>query len=181
MPVFKLEPWEGDIELELCGGQFCFELRDRGHRVYVFYHEYGDRGSVTLDADLQKADGYKEYVRRIVELDLPPEPLDKSPQFHSIYTSALSLFNSGMDVDVHVRWEDDGIVAIASARLKKKTVATHLRAVYGPYKLYYSFDLDTKEHADDLKQLVKYAAGLYALFREYVRGGKPDQGVKEKA
>jgi hypothetical protein len=32
MPIFELKPWEGDIELELCGG-----LKNRAKLKYFFF------------------------------------------------------------------------------------------------------------------------------------------------
>ena len=180
MPIFELKPWEGDIELELCGTTTCFELKDKGHRIKVFYHEVGDRGSMTLDVDLQKEDGYKDYVKKIVELDLPPVPVDKYPQFFSIYKTAKELFDEKKDVNLATKWEDGGGHIGATVILDKKRVYVLFRAVWGPHRIYYQVDTDTKEHDRWLRKFLIEAAGMYQLFKEYVKSGSAGQELQEK-
>ena len=169
MPVFTLRPWENDVELELCGATFCFELRDKEHRVSAFYHEYGDRGSLTLDISLQKKEGYKEYVKKMVEFDLPPVLLNESSQFFSIYETVVKLFNEKGDVQLTTKWEDGDIHLRMTVILNSRRVYTLFRAVCGPYELYYQSDTDTKEHGKWLKHFLTNTAGLYLLFKEYVK------------
>jgi hypothetical protein len=178
MPVFTFKPWQGDIELELCGSTFCFELKDRGHRVHAFYHEYGDRGSVTLDLDLQKADGYKDVIRKMAELDLPSISLDKNPQFYTIYKTATELFNEKRDVKLATKWEDQGVSLSTTVILDKRRVYVLFRAVWGPHNIYYQADIDTKEHDRWLRHFLINAAGLYLLFREYIKTEEPNRPLQ---
>jgi len=184
MPVFTLRPWEdswqGDIELELCGATFCFELKDKGHRVSAFYHEYGDRGSMTLDADLQKADGYRNVIKKMVELDLPPVPLNEGTPFFSTYETAIKLFKEGKHVNLVTKWKHEEIRVRTTVILDDKHVYTLFRAIYGPHSLYYQADTDTKEHDRWLRHFLINAAGLYQLFREYVKGKPANQELQEK-
>jgi hypothetical protein len=180
MPTFELKPWKEDTELELCGSTFCFELKDKGHRVYAFYHEYGDKGSMTLDVDLQKANGYKDVIRKMAELDLPTMPLDKNPQFYTIYKTVTELFNEKRDVNLVTKWEDQGVNLSTTVILDKRRVYVLFRAVYGPHRLYYQADTDTKEHDRWLRHFLINAAGLYQLFREYVKGESANQELQEK-
>jgi hypothetical protein len=173
VPTFKLEPWEGEAEMEVCGATFCIELKDRGHRVRVFYHEYGDRGSFTLDVDLQKKDGYKDYVRRIVELDLPSILLSEGSPFFSIYETATKLFKEGKHVSLTTKWEQEGVYMATTVILDKKRVYVLFRAEHGPHRLYYQSDIDTKEHDKWFRHFLIEAAGLYMLFREYTKTEKP--------
>jgi hypothetical protein len=175
-----LKPWKEDTELELCGTTFCFELKDKGHRVNAFYHEYGDKGSMTLDVSLQKEGNYKDYVKKMVELDLPTVPVDKSPQFFSIYKTATELFNEKRDVNLVTKWEDEGAHLSTTVILDKRRVYVLFRAVWGPHKVYYQADTDTKEHDRWLRHFLINAAGLYQLFREYVKGGPANQELQEK-
>jgi hypothetical protein len=178
MTVFTLRPWEnnwqGDIELELCGAAFCFELKDKEHRVSAFYHEYGDRGSITLDISFQKANGYKDYIKKMVELDLPPTPLDKNPQFYTIYKTVMDLFNEKRDVNLATKWEGEGGHINTTVVLDKRRVYVLFKAVEGPHKIYYQADIDTKEHDRWLRHFLINAAGLYLLFKEYAKGGSAD-------
>ena len=168
MPTFKLEPWVEESEMEICGATFCVELKDKGHRVDVFYHEYGDKGSLTLNISLQKKEGYKEYVKKMVELDLPPVPLNESP-FFSIYETVMKLFGEKRDVHLVAKWEDGDARLRATVILDSRRVYTLFRAVCGPYELYYQSDIDTKEHGKWLKHFLTNTAGLYLLFKEYVK------------
>jgi hypothetical protein len=171
--TFKLEPWEGEVEIEICGTTFCIELKDRGHRVSVFYHEFGDRGSITLDVSLQKKDGYKEYVRRMVESDLPSAPLNEGSPFFSVYEAVMKLLKEEKHVSLTVKWEQEGVHVSTTAILDKERVYVLFRAVCGPHKLYYQSDINTKEHDKWLRHFLINAAGLYMLFREYVKVGEP--------
>jgi hypothetical protein len=169
MPTFKLEPWEGETEMEVCGTTFCIELKDRGHRVSAFYHEYGDRGSITLDIDLQKEDGYKDYIRKMVEFDLPPVPLNEGSPFFSIYESAVKLFKEGKNVNLTAKWEHEDTRMGVTVTLDRKRVYVLFRAEHGPHRLYYQSDVGTKEHDKLLKRFLIEAAGLYLLLKEYVK------------
>jgi hypothetical protein len=184
MPVFTFIPWEkdwqGDTELELCGATFCFQLKDKGHRVNVFYHEHGDGGSLALDISLQKKEGYKEYVKKMVELDLPPVPLNELP-FFSIYETVMKLFSEKRDVQLTTKWEDGDARLRATVILDSKRVYTLFRAVCGPYELYYQSDVNTKEHDKWLRHFLINAAGLYLLFKEYVKREPTSREPQEKA
>jgi|ADKH01.1.fsa_nt_gi hypothetical protein len=185
MPVFNLEPWQENTELEVCGAPYCFELKDKGHRVHVFYEEYGEKGGTALSVDLQKLDGYKEYVKRFVEFDLPSVPLDAPNElngdFYTAYKSALLLYKEKKKVSIHTHWESDDIIISFTIMMLKRSVDVMLRVMYGPYRLYYDTYAATKKVEEEAERLVRNAIGLYLLFREYVKGRKPDQGVQEKA
>jgi hypothetical protein len=178
MPTFELKPWKEDTELELCGATFCFELKDKGHRVNVFYHEYGDRGSMTLDVGFQKANGYKDVIRKMVELNLPTMPLDKNPQFYAIYKTVMELFNEKRDVNLATKWEDEGVNIDTTVILDKRRVYVLFRAVWGPHNIYYQADTDTKEHDRWLRHFLINAAGLYLLFRGYIKTEEPSRPLQ---
>ena len=93
--LFRSKPWETGTEAELCGAQFCFELRDKEHSVYAYYEESGEKGSMALEVSLQKLDDYKEYVKKFIEFDLPSIPLDAPNElngdFYIAYKSAVML------------------------------------------------------------------------------------------
>ena len=184
MPVFELKPWEGDIELEVCGTQFCFELKDREHRVHIYYEEYNDKKGEALMVDLQKKEDYKEYVKKFIEFDLPSIPMDgpneKNAEFYTAYKSALDLYKEKKKVSIHTNWENNDIIVSFTIMMLKRSVDVMLRVMYGPYRLYYDADVTTKNMEEAAERLVKNAVGLFLLFREYVKAGKPDQGVKEK-
>jgi hypothetical protein len=180
MLIFKLRPWKEDTELELCGTMFCFELKDKGHRLNIFYHEYGDKGSMTLDVSLQKGGNYKDYVKKMIELDLPPVSVDKNPQFFSIYKTAAELFSEKRDVNLVTKWEDEGVHLSTTVILDKRRVYVLFRAVWGSHKIYYQADTDTKEHDRWLRHFLINAAGLYQLFREYIKRESANQELQEK-
>ena len=173
MPVFELKPWEGDIELELCGAQFCFELKDKEHRVHAYYEEFGEKGSITLDVNLQKLNGYKEYVKKFIEFDLPSIPLDAPNEingdFYIAYKSAVMLHKERKKVSIHTSWESDGITVSFLLMMLRRSVDVTFRATYGPHKLHYDADATTKKVEEAAERLVRNAVGLYALFKEYVK------------
>jgi len=180
MPVFNLEPWEGDIELELCGGQFCFELRDKEHSVYAYYEESGEKGSMALEVSLQKLDGYKEYVKKFIEFDLPSVPLDAPNElngdFYVAYKSAITLHKEKKKVSIHTHWESDGITVSFTIMMLKRSVDVMLRVMYGPHRLHYDAYTVTKNMEKATEQLVRNAVGLYLLFKEYVlQKGEPNK------
>jgi len=185
VPVFELKPWEGDIELELCGSQFCFELKDKEHRVHAYYEESGEKGSIALDVNLQKKENYKEYVKKFIEFDLPgvslSAPDELNSDFYIAYKSAVMLYKEKKKVSIHTNWENNDIIVSFTIMMLKRSVDVMLRIMYGPYRLYYDAYTVTKNMEEAAERLVRNAVGLFLLFREYVRGGKPDQGVKEKA
>jgi hypothetical protein len=180
MPVFKLEPWGEKAEVEMCGTTFCIELKDKEHRINVFYHEHGDRGGLTLDISLQKKEGYKEYVKKMVEFDLPPVPLNEGSPFFSTYEAAVKLFKEGKHVNLVAKWEHEGVWIGVTVILDNKRVYMLFRAVCGPHKLYYQSDIDTKEHDRWLRHFLINAAGLYLLFREYIKTEELGQPLQEK-
>ena len=180
MPVFELKPWEGNIELEVCGAHFCFELRDKEHSVYASYEEFGERGGIAVEVNLQKREGYREYVRRFIELDLPGVSLDSPNEtngdFYTMYKSTIMLYKERKKVSLHTSWESGGINASFLLMMLRRSVDVTLRATYGPHRLHYDADATTKKAEEATERLVRNAIGLYALFKEYIRGGKPDQG-----
>jgi len=185
VPVFELKPWETGTEAELCGAQFCFELRDKEHSVYAYYEESGEKGSIALEVNLQKLDGYKEYVKKFIEFDLPgvslSAPDELNGDFYIAYKSAVMLYKEKKKVSIHTNWESNDITVSFTIMMLKRSVDVMLRIMYGPYRLYYDAYTVTKNMEEAAERLVRNAIGLFLLFREYVRGGKPDQGVKEKA
>jgi hypothetical protein len=56
--------------------------------------------------------------------------------------------------------------------ISKRSVDIMLRIIYGPYRLYFDADVTTKKAAEAVERLVKNAAGLYLLFKEYVLPSK---------
>ena len=181
MPVFNLEPWEGEVELEVCGAQYCLELKDKDHRVYAFYEEYGEKGSMALEANLQKLNGYKEYVKKFIEFDLPgvslSAPDELNGDFYTAYKSAIMLYKEKKKVSIHTNWESDGIIVSFTIMMLKRSVDVMLRIMYGPYRLHYDAYTVTRNMEEAAERLVKNAVGLFLLFREYVKGKR----VQEKA
>jgi len=173
MPAFELKPWEAGTEAELCGAQFCFELRDKEHSVYAYYEEFGEKGSVALEVNLQKLDGYKEYVKKFIEFDLPSvalnAPNEKNAEFYTAYKSALDLYKEKKKVSIHTNWENNGITVSFTIMMLKRTVDVMLRVMYGPYRLYYDADVTTKNMEEATERLVRNAVGLYLLFKEYIK------------
>jgi len=173
VPVFELKPWEGGIEFEVCGAQFCFELRDKERSVYVYYEEFGEKGSIALDVNLQKLDGYKEYVKKFIEFDLPSIPLDAPNEingdFYIAYKSAVMLYKERKKVSIHTNWESNDITVSFTIMMLKRSVDVMLRIMYGPYRLYYDAYTVTKNMEEAAERLVRNAVGLYALFKEYVK------------
>jgi len=173
MAIFELKPWEGNIELELCSARYCFELRDREHYVHAYYEEYGDKGSIALDIDLQKKEGYKEYVKKFIEFDLPnvllDAPNDLNGEFYTAYKSAIVLYREKKKASINTNWEDDGISISFTIMVLKRSVNIMLRAIYGPYHLYFDSDATTKKVEEEAERLVRDAIGMYLLFKEYVK------------
>jgi hypothetical protein len=173
MPAFELKPWGDNIEFEVCGAQFCFELRDKEHSVYAYYEESGEKGNMALEVNLQKLDGYKEYVKKFIEFDLPSVPLDAPNElngdFYIAYKSAVMLHKEKKKVSIHTHWESNDITVSFTIMMLKRTVDVMLRIMYGPYRLYYDADVTTKNTEEAVERLVRNAVGLYLLFKEYVK------------
>jgi hypothetical protein len=173
MPAFELKPWGDNIEFEVCGAQFCFELRDKEHSVYAYYEEFGEKGSVALEVNLQKLDGYKEYVKKFIEFDLPSVALNAPDElngdFYIAYKSAVMLHKEKKKVSIHTHWESNDITVSFTIMMLKRSVDVMLRVMYGPYRLYYDADVTTKNMEEAAERLVRNAVGLYALFKEYVK------------
>jgi hypothetical protein len=180
MPAFKLEPWGEEAEVEMCGATYCIELKDKGQRINVFYREYSDREGRTLDISLQKKEGYKEYVKKMVEFDLPPVPLNGGSPFLSTYEAVVKLFKEGKHVNLVTKWEHEGVWIGMTVILDNKRVYTLFKAAYGPYTLCYQSDIDTTEHDRWLRHFLTNAAGLYLLFREYIKTEELSQPPQEK-
>ena len=173
MPVFELKPWGDNIEFEVCGAQFCFELKDKEHRVYAYYEESGEKGSMALEVSLQKLDGYKEYVKKFIEFDLPSVALNAPDElngdFYIAYKSAVMLHKEKKKVSIHTHWESNDITVSFTIMMLKRTVDVMLRVMYGPYRLYYDADVTTKNMEEAAERLVRNAVGLYLLFKEYIK------------
>jgi hypothetical protein len=173
MPAFELKPWGDNIEFEVCGAQFCFELRDKEHSVYAYYEESGEKGNMALEVNLQKLDGYKEYVKKFIEFDLPSVPLDAPNElngdFYIAYKSAVMLHKEKKKVSIHTHWESNDITVSFTIMMLKRTVDVMLRVMYGPYRLYYDADVTTKNMEEATERLVRNAVGLYLLFKEYIK------------
>jgi len=173
VPVFELKPWGDNIEFEVCGAQFCFELKDKEHRVYAYYEESGEKGSMALEVSLQKLDGYKEYVKKFIEFDLPSVALNAPDElngdFYIAYKSAVMLHKEKKKVSIHTHWESNDITVSFTIMMLKRSVDVMLRVMYGPYRLYYDADVTTKNMEEAAERLVRNAVGLYALFKEYVK------------
>jgi hypothetical protein len=176
MPRLVFKQWENgsvdEVELEVCRDAFCFELRDKLHRVHVFYSEWCERGSVVLDVDLQKEKDYKKYVKKIFEFDLPQKRLDEHQQFFDLYKFALNIFNGIGSSKVHAKWEKDGINVDIEVVLEKGAVRITLTLLHGPNRLHYYEKSSTDNVADELKKIMIRAVGLYAVIEEYGRQGK---------
>jgi hypothetical protein len=173
MPVFELKPWGDNIEFEVCGAQFCFELKDREHRVDVYYEEFGEKGSMALDVDLQKKEGYREYVKKFIEFDLPSislsAPDELNGDFYIAYKSAIMLYKEKKKVSIHTSWESNDIIVSFTIMMLRRSVDVMLRIMYGPYRLYYDAYTIAKNMEEAAERLVRNAVGLYVLFKEYVK------------
>jgi hypothetical protein len=173
VPVFELKPWGDNIEFEVCGTQFCFELKDREHRVHIYYEEYNDKKGEALMVDLQKKEGYKEYVKKFIEFDLPSISMDgpneKNAEFYTAYKSALDLYNEGKRASVYTKWEDDDISIALSIMMWKRVIDLDFSLNYGPYRLHYNFNAQSKQPQVLLAHRVEDAVGMWMLFKEYVK------------
>jgi hypothetical protein len=148
-------------------------LRDKEHSVYAYYEEFGEKGNMALEVNLQKLDGYKEYVKKFIEFDLPSVPLDAPNElngdFYIAYKSAVMLHKEKKKVSIHTNWESNDITVSFTIMMLKRTVDVMLRVMYGPYRLYYDADVTTKNMEEAAERLVRNAVGLYLLFKEYVK------------
>ena len=178
MPTFKIDPWPEEGEVELCGSTCCFQLRDKNHQIYVRYYESDGTKNVALDVSLQKAEGYKELVKKMLNFVLPPKRLEKYLQFNKIYQSAVALSKTRKNVSISGDWEDEDIKVHLGILLSEKSAVVNLRADSLLHSLYYGTSIDTEWREDALRHMAAEAAGLYELFREYV---KKSNQVKEKA
>jgi len=173
MHTFELKPWEGDIELEICGSLFCVELRDKGDLVHLYYEEYNDKNGEALMLDLVKKDGYKDYVKKFIEFDLPKIPIDspneKNTEFYTAYKSALDLYNEGKRTSIFTKWEDGDISVALSIMMFGRVVDVDLNITYSPYKLHYNFNAESKRPQVLLAHRIQDVIGLFTLFEEYVK------------
>jgi len=173
MLTFMFKPWEGDVELEVCGAQYCFELKDREHRVHLYYEEYNDKKGEALMIDLQKKEDYKEYIKKFVEFDLPSIPMDgpneKNAEFYTAYKSALDLYNEGKRASVYTKWDDDDISIALSIMMWKRVIDLDFALTYGPYRLHYNFNAQSKQPQVLLAHRVEDVVGMWMLFKEYVK------------
>jgi hypothetical protein len=173
MHTFELKPWEGEIELELCGSLFCVELSDKGDLVHLYYEEYNDKKGEALMVDLVKKEGYKEYVKKFAEFDLPQvsidSPNEKNAEFYTAYKSALDLYNEGKRTSIFTKWEEGDMAISLSIMMFKKIVDVNLNVFYSPYRLHYNFNAESKRPQVLLAHRIQDAIGLFMLFEEYVR------------
>jgi hypothetical protein len=178
MTTFKLEPWVEGVYLELCDVWFCFELRDRDHRVYVFLNKDEGKGGATLDIRLQKIDGYREHIKNMLYYEAYAMLLKDHPRFHKVYEHAVELFREHKEVNIHLKWEDEGIEATLNIIMDKESVDVQMKLISGPHQIYYSADKDAESHDVALKELLENAAGLYELFRKYVKSGSSNSELQ---
>jgi sRNA-binding regulator protein Hfq len=175
MPTFRLEPWEEGTYIELCDVWFCFELRDREHRVHVFLNKDEGKGGATLDIRLQKIDGYREHIKNMLYYEVYAMLLKDHPRFREVYEHAIGLFREHREVNLHLKWQDDGIEATMNIIMDRESVDVQMKLAYGPHQIYYSTDKDTENHEDALKELLENAAGLHELFKKYIRSDQLQQ------
>ena len=179
MPILVFKQWEkGEldrVDFEICRTTFCFELRDWETRIFVFLSEYCKEGGTVLRAELQKKERYKSYIKKMLEFDFDPNSLEGSPQFLNIYASALSVFNNKSRVELQTKWRENGIEVDVRLVLKERHIHAAMGLSNQYNSLYYSVMEDTDEYKDRLKAVMKDFAGLYALFRDYVKGGETQE------
>jgi hypothetical protein len=167
MVSFNFEPWKDNVKLELCSDVYCFELKDKEHRIHVYLREFNDKASLTLDIGLQKKGGYEKYIKKMLEFNILGVQLEDYPRLYLFYKNAMDLFNSGGFVDMFTSWEDEELKIDVKTILYKKRVYMFFRAMKGPHRIFYQADIDTEEHDKWLNHFLRNAVGLYKLFKEY--------------
>ena len=172
MVSFNFEPWRSDTKIELCGAAQCFELKDKEHRIHVFFRENDGKVSTTLVIDLQKKDRYEEYVKKMLELIPSGAKLEDHRHMFLLYKAALALFTNEGRSDVYVEWEEEGTTLRAKAVLDKRRVYVLFKAFEGPYELFYQVDADAEDHDGQLRYFLTNAVALYRLFKEYILQGE---------
>ena len=184
MVSFSFEPWRSDTKIDLCSETYCFELKDKEHRIHVYLRESGGKTATTLIINMQKKEGYEKYVKKMLELIPSGVRLEDNQQLFLIYKSSVALFTGGGRSDVYVEWEEEGMMIRAKAVLDKRQVYVLFKAFEGPYEIFYQtdaeVDVDSKEHDSLLRYFLTIAVYLHRLFKEYVRGGSTSQQLQEK-
>jgi len=173
MISFSFEPWRTDTKIEICGETYCFELKDKEHRVKVYLRESNDKSITTLIISLQKKEGYEVYVKKMLELVASGASLDDHKQMFLIYKSAEALFAGGSRVDVYAEWEEEGTKIHTKAVLDKNQVYVLFKALEGPHELFYQVDTKVGAGVEEQYRMLRYfltnAVVLYQLFKEYTK------------
>ena len=173
MVSFSFEPWRTDTKIEICGETYCFELKDKEHRIKVYLRESNDKSITTLIVSLQKKEGYETYVKKMLELVASGASLDDHKQMFLIYKSAEVLFAGGSRVDVYAEWEEEGTKMHAKATLGKNRVYVLFKALEGPHELFYQAETEVSAGVEEQYRVLRYfltnAVVLYRLFKEYIK------------
>ena len=166
MVSFSFEPWKEDVKFELCSTTYCFELRDKEHRVRVYLRQTEFNTSMTLVIDLQKGDKYMEYIKKMLGFAAPDLTLEEHQHFHHLYKVVLNLFNSGIYVNILYEWDEEGASIRTTTILQKGRVDVSVKADVGPHHIFYQARADIQAGAGDENE---YSRWLRHFFTDVVR------------
>lgn len=173
MVSFSFEPWRSDTKIEICGETYCFELKDKEHRVKAYLRESNDKSITTLIISLQKKEGYEAYVKKMLELVASGASLDDHKRMFLIYKSAEVLFAGRGRVDIYVEWEEEGTKIHTKVVLDKNRVYVLFKALEGPHELFYQTETEVGADVEEQHRMLRYflanAVVLYRLFKEYTK------------
>jgi len=179
MISFNFEPWRSDTKIELCSEMQCFELRDKDHRIKVYFRKSDNKSVTTLIIDLQKKEGCEEYVKKMLGGIVSGTQLEDHRHMSLLYKSSMALFTNGGRSDIYVEWEEEGAMLRAKAVLDKNRVYVLFKVLKGPYDLFYQTEKEVGANTEDHDKILRYflskAVYLYRLFKEYTEGKPASQ------
>jgi hypothetical protein len=178
MVSFEYTPWKSDIKFELCSTAYCFELKDREHRIHVYLSESDGKVSTTLVIDLQKRSGYEKYVKKMVEFNTPDLRLEDHQRLYGLYEHSANLFTLGGYANVLVEWDEEATTVRATVILQKDRIYTSVKAHTGPHHIFYQAQIDgdaaVNEYSGWLRHFLTNSARLLWLLKEYSRAENSD-------
>ncbi len=177
---FQIEPWDEVRSIQIRTRCVNITLREDGDYVVYELREHGETEYVEYKFKFKKREKYKEYVTKLVELDVVmPQLKDLSGTmsfFRDVYQYALSMYRRGLSVDIAFKWQDGNVTVSYSVYASKERgeigVQNSLYAKIEDEYIYFRHGGTVKDIEVDMARHTQRVIGLYTLFKEYVSQGK---------
>jgi len=135
----KIEPWDQVREFKITTLGATIELKEEEDFAEYQASEYERWEYVEYKFRIRKREGYREYLRRFIEVDVETLELKNLmgilSNFAEVYQRVLGLYRRGIEADAHLKWRDGGIevaFGLYAAREGEEPEAkSMLKAIYG--------------------------------------------------